>query len=728
MASRTDSLSSTNCERDSALDVHETPGADIRRARKRATDRKSQRQHRERQKAYVRQLEDTVRFFKDKPGQSNDGEISELIKRQERLQARCHQLEAVLMRIRGLATIPDDGSRPLNKAAGEGMAQSPSTTQPLSPQDDLPNPPNNSQSLSGIGLSMQTQNREDVLQTGTSQKSNISFPENLDYLDLSQYFPLSPQESTFATYQGHDCEEVVIEDQSSHHTEQEVGLSGDSGQMDPSLEHCIDSIIDGTTVGLDIAPVSLLARVPGVTELITAQSQVSACDDAPRYLDFPKISKDLLSMWHALSKRAISQDSIDRAVDRRSGITPLSPHLLSWPTSASSSIIDILGAVSIFEGNTLTCPRPSAVITPIRTSAYLIYLDSGMSWRHELITSAFLSSCDQQTWKDLPWHEPLIIPQHCIETRVPDVRRTLVRDDNSLDPEYIGHELMRHMSVEWRPFDHVTGDLIGSTDIFAIIEAQACKWESWKVDKSSISKRNSSFSIFAINFFNLNTASRHFTMATIEEMSAYAEQLEAHTPPTSKNKHVTEIAIFKLLPEFSQNHGAVLAEFEANIVTNCSPGAQYAIGIRKIGWGFSEDDPATFVWLLDWEKIQDHWEFWKTQSFPPVIATISKLFEPGKPLVRHYDFGGAGMLDENIKIARITVRDDGNERKQQEPAKSLEGPSGKAKQVREGYAVDVNETNWWCSMVGYESMAEAKGDHVQIKNGDVAHVFELTYA
>ncbi|RKK06690.1 hypothetical protein BFJ68_g16549 [Fusarium oxysporum] len=217
-------------------------------------------------------------------------------------------------------------------------------------------------------------------------------------------------------------------------------------------------------------------------------------------------------------------------------------------------------------------------------------------------------------------------------------------------------------------------------------------------------------------------------MATIEEMSAYAEQLEAHTPPTSKNKHVTEIAIFKLLPEFSQNHGAVLAEFEANIVTNCSPGAQYAIGIRKIGWGFSEDDPATFVWLLDWEKIQDHWEFWKTQSFPPVIATISKLFEPGKPLVRHYDFGGAGMLDENIKIARITVRDDGNERKQQEPAKSLEGPSGKAKQVREGYAVDVNETNWWCSMVGYESMAEAKGDHVQIKNGDVAHVFELTYA
>lgn len=44
-----------------------------------------------------------------------------------------------------------------------------------------------------------------------------------------------------------------------------------------------------------------------------------------------------------------------------------------------------------------------------------------------------------------------------------------------------------------------------------------------------------------------------------------------------------------------------------------------------------------FVWLLDWEKIQDHWDFWKTQSFPPVMVGISKLFEAGRPLVRHYD-------------------------------------------------------------------------------------------
>ncbi|RKK06691.1 hypothetical protein BFJ68_g16548 [Fusarium oxysporum] len=468
MASRTDSLSSTNCERDSALDVHETPGADIRRARKRATDRKSQRQHRERQKAYVRQLEDTVRFFKDKPGQSNDGEISELIKRQERLQARCHQLEAVLMRIRGLATIPDDGSRPLNKAAGEGMAQSPSTTQPLSPQDDLPNPPNNSQSLSGIGLSMQTQNREDVLQTGTSQKSNISFPENLDYLDLSQYFPLSPQESTFATYQGHDCEEVVIEDQSSHHTEQEVGLSGDSGQMDPSLEHCIDSIIDGTTVGLDIAPVSLLARVPGVTELITAQSQVSACDDAPRYLDFPKISKDLCA-WDRIVIRIIDEARFQYRCGMLSASAP------SLKTVLTGQSTDVL-ALRLYHHICSAGPLPLHLLLSIFWVQYLF-----LRW-HVLETRAdYLRIPEFMRPTDL---ERRIPHKPCIGLLVwPDVRRTLVRDDNSLDPEYIGHELMRHMSVEWRPFDHVTGDLIGSTDIFAIIEAQACKWESWKVDK-----------------------------------------------------------------------------------------------------------------------------------------------------------------------------------------------------------------------------------------------------
>lgn len=68
--------------------------------------------------------------------------------------------------------------------------------------------------------------------------------------------------------------------------------------------------------------------------------------------------------------------------------------------------------------------------------------------------------------------------------RRPDIRRTLIRDSNNADPEHIGMELLMHMSRNWVPTAYVTGDLIGSTDIFAIIERQSCRLGSWKVDRS----------------------------------------------------------------------------------------------------------------------------------------------------------------------------------------------------------------------------------------------------
>lgn len=66
----------------------------------------------------------------------------------------------------------------------------------------------------------------------------------------------------------------------------------------------------------------------------------------------------------------------------------------------------------------------------------------------------------------------------------PDIRRALIRDSASTDPEHIGMELMLHMSRNWVPGASVTGELIGSTDVFAVIEHQSCKLEFWKVDKT----------------------------------------------------------------------------------------------------------------------------------------------------------------------------------------------------------------------------------------------------
>ncbi|KAI4594949.1 hypothetical protein KJ359_007472 [Pestalotiopsis sp. 9143b] len=112
-------------------------------------------------------------------------------------------------------------------------------------------------------------------------------------------------------------------------------------------------------------------------------------------------------------------------------------------------------------------------------------------------------------------------------------------------------------------------------------------------------------------------------MATSEEMAAYTQRLLAYTP--AQNKPVTEIAVFKLNPKFAADHDAAAAEFESQVIEQAAPGKPFAKGIRRVSW--------------------DHWEFWQTPGFPPIINTISKLFIPGRPLVRHYDFGGQGMIE-----------------------------------------------------------------------------------
>lgn len=69
-----------------------------RLARKRATDRKSQRNHRERHRAYVRSLEETVAGLKN--ASSADERVAMLSAENETLRARCQALATQLHRIR----------------------------------------------------------------------------------------------------------------------------------------------------------------------------------------------------------------------------------------------------------------------------------------------------------------------------------------------------------------------------------------------------------------------------------------------------------------------------------------------------------------------------------------------------------------------------------------------------------------------------------------------------
>jgi hypothetical protein len=49
------------------------------------------------------------------------------------------------------------------------------------------------------------------------------------------------------------------------------------------------------------------------------------------------------------------------------------------------------------------------------------------------------------------------------------------------DPELAGMELLKHAAQSWTPRAHVNGDLIGSTDVLAIVEHQACHLDTWLI-------------------------------------------------------------------------------------------------------------------------------------------------------------------------------------------------------------------------------------------------------
>ncbi|ETS77971.1 hypothetical protein PFICI_10033 [Pestalotiopsis fici W106-1] len=209
-------------------------------------------------------------------------------------------------------------------------------------------------------------------------------------------------------------------------------------------------------------------------------------------------------------------------------------------------------------------------------------------------------------------------------------------------------------------------------------------------------------------------------------MAAYTRRLAAYTP--AQNKPVTEIAIFKLNPEFALDHAAAAVEFESQVVQQTAPGKTYAKGIRRISWGFSRNDPETFVWMLDWDKIQDHWEFWQTPGFQPVSNTISKMFKPGRPLVRHYDFGGQGMIE--APWVRLFVFDEksGGTTPETARAKVLKTDASTTMTARQAYAVDLDETTWYCLLLGYDSEIAAAKEQVHTELSGEDHVIELKYS
>jgi hypothetical protein len=213
---------------------------------------------------------------------------------------------------------------------------------------------------------------------------------------------------------------------------------------------------------------------------------------------------------------------------------------------------------------------------------------------------------------------------------------------------------------------------------------------------------------------------------SVDQMRVYRDQLLAHTPAESKGKPCTEVCIFKLKPEYASDHATTLSIFESEYAPNADPSKPWSKGIRRIGWGISVDDPSSMVFTVDWDAIEYHWDFWLSEGFPPLMAAISKLFESGRPLVRHYNFGGKGTPPAELPFLRIAVWDDGDAR-EGNVSKSSNAALAGTDNVREGYAIDMQETTWWCSLLAFASESEALETKIQTGRDAVSHVYKVRY-
>ncbi|KXJ91616.1 hypothetical protein Micbo1qcDRAFT_233064 [Microdochium bolleyi] len=186
---------------------------------------------------------------------------------------------------------------------------------------------------------------------------------------------------------------------------------------------------------------------------------------------------------------------------------------------------------------------------------------------------------------------------------------------------------------------------------------------------------------------------------TAAQMAAYTEVLLKHT--TVLDEPVTEIVIFKLKQPHTQE---TTHDFETRILLNSAAGK----GVLRTSWGYSLDDPSTLIWQIDWERIQDHWDFWQSERFTPVMQGISDLFVPGRPLVRHFRFAPVGMLHDDFQL--ISVWDHGQPgASEADVLAELGHSSGSAKGA---YAVDMQEETWYCAAVGFATEEEARASKV----------------
>lgn len=300
MASRNDMAGAGDGDWDSAPHAQGPPKDDLRRARKRATDRKSQRQHRERQRAHIRQLEETVEKFKASFSQSGGGENAALLRENERLVERCKTLEAALLRIGSLASATSEGP----DAGADGRRTSSEVRQVTelvesASSSSWQRPPTSC----GTSAFPVDQGPRQIADAPVVEVADTVPSLDLDFLDLTECMPTPPRNDIDASGM-----HLAQADAGRASDGQAIEAMNDSDvndleELQGSANHgAAENQLASLAAGGDLLP-SLVAYPD---PLLDTPIQSTSWDSLPPHLAFPNVSADL-GRWDTIIVKMIKE-------------------------------------------------------------------------------------------------------------------------------------------------------------------------------------------------------------------------------------------------------------------------------------------------------------------------------------------------------------------------------------------------------------------------------------
>ncbi|OJJ01768.1 hypothetical protein ASPVEDRAFT_83296 [Aspergillus versicolor CBS 583.65] len=433
---------------DAVAAIDPTDKEKLRRARKRATDRQSQRDHRERQRIYIRQLEETVQSYKDAFSGDGCNDVGALLKEQERLRTKCKSLEETLSRIGKMASSLQDSDHVYRS---EQDARGSSTINPAQI-----NAPTSQSPAAGADYHAPGQLHEP--QSGNDQELPASSDAGRPVSDICK-LPAHGMD-----YFGLCCDDAAALDTTMplvHQVDTAEVLNLNAGDAAVQLT-------DGPATSLPIVPASDLSMGSplGFEPAISADlGWVPPTHPSP-----PKMSQGT-GRWDEILLSMVDEARLQHV---RGQFNADEPSLQSLLSDKSRDVL----AYRLFHHICSDRSIPLHLMLSIFWVQYLL-----LRW-YVLGTEAdFLRIPEFMRPTDL---ERRIQHRFCIGMLVwPDLRRALIRDSHTTDPERIGIEALEHMSrtsCTWSPTVQGCSDLIGSTDVLSIIERQSQRMEMWKVD------------------------------------------------------------------------------------------------------------------------------------------------------------------------------------------------------------------------------------------------------